>query len=322
MENSDEYMRRAANLFSGIPSIIEQGKRPVSGYVVTGSQMSAKKNRMLNDPDANTDYDAIYEIEENDEFGTGLKAIGDIEIVLRKEVAQRTSYTRGEQVSTGGRPVRLDSMDEDEVMDSIVNADGPKSESNIADAMINLLTSYVNRTTPNASESRKFNKKTNTIEKSHSQYEAQILGGFSISEIEGIHFPFSKVEKISESENIEDALSDVVSINDIINAGCRVDVAEKILNKIKSGNIETPGTKALKSYRAAMKIRKSYESRGIDYVRFSHKKGWNIDNPQTYDVRAKRNENVEDVIKRVIKSEITSMLKKLIAEEKSRHGVI
>lgn len=322
MEHSDEYMRRAANLFSGIPSVIDQSKRPISGYVVSGSQMNAKKNRMLQDPDANTDYDAVYEIDENDEFGSGLKAIGDIEIILRKEVAQRTSYTRGEQISTGGRPVRLDSMDDDEVFDSIVNADGPKAESNIADAMINLLTSYVNRSTPNASESRKLNKKTNGIDKYHSQYEAQVLGGFKLNEIEGIHFPFSRVEKISESENIEDALSDVVSINEIVSAGSRIDIAEKILNKIKSGNIETPGTKALKSYRAAMKIRKSYESRGIDYVRFSHRKGWNIDNPQTYDVRAKQNENVEDVIKRVIKSEITSMLKKLIAEEKSRHGVI
>lgn len=317
--NSDEYLKRAFESTIGINKRTEQNSRPSSGFVISKSQME-KKRKKAKDNGWNTGKDAIYELEDSDEFGDGLTAYGDIQVILKPEVAQRTSYMRGDPISSGGRPVLMGSDNKEDILDALVNADGKNKKSHMADAMINLLNSRVQRQRGENSESittsRKLKNGEVSTEKTNTVMNAQILGGYSIADVEGIYYPFSKVQKYAINTDISDVMKNIISIDEIINQRIPRNEAVHLFEKINSGSIETPAVKALKEYRMAMKIRDKYVQSGLRYVLFSHKEGMNIDNPKSYDPQAKANENVESVLKRIIASEVRSGIKKFYAQMK------
>jgi hypothetical protein len=167
----------------------------------------------------------------------------------------------------------------------------------------------------------KINKKTGDKKHGSAPLDAQILGGFRMSEIEGIHYPFSSIEKISSVTDISDVLENIVSVKEIMSKRASQAVAEQMLADIKSGKMMTPSMKSLKDYRTAMAIRKKYESRGIGYVLFAHPRGLNIDNPRTYDKTANQRAKVEDVLKKNISAEILNAVKKYVSDfKKSRES--
>ena len=141
-----------------------------------------------------------------------------------------------------------------------------------------------------------------------------------MSEIEGIHYPFSSIQKIANSSDVSDILENIVTVEEIMALKASKPIAENMLADIKSGRFIIPSINSLKEYRAAMIIRKKYESKGIGYVLFAHEKGLNIDNPRTYDRTAGPKEKVEDVLKRKIAAEIKSSVKKYISETTKRNG--
>lgn len=319
MSTSDEYLKRAFNASSGIKPSTSNKIKPSSGFVVTKSQME-KKRKLAKDRGGNDGPDAIYEIEDSDVYGDGLSAFGDIQIILRPEVSSRTSYMRGSPISSGGRPVLMNSDNREDILDAIVNSDGKDKKSHMADAIINLLKAKAGKDV-SINTSRKVNSADQSSVSSNSVMHAQILGGYSLADIEGIHYPFSRVQKVSKDTDISDAVKGIVSLNEIMSQKVSGDDAKIILSRIESGAIETPGTKALKEYRTAMKIRDKYKKKGIGYVLFAHKNGTNIDNPKSYDANSKPGESVEEVLKRQIQSEIKSGIKKFAAEMiKARSG--
>lgn len=312
---SDRYLRKAFESTIGIPSSSHSSVRPSSGFVVNRSQLEQKRKR-AKDNGWHHGQDSIYELEDSDEYGDGLTAYGDIQIVLRPEVAQRTSYMRGDPISSGGRPVLMGSDNREDVLDAMVNADGKNKKSHIADAMINLLTSYVKRNNGDTtiSTSRSVKPGSNKTEKKNTAMHAEILGGYRLGDMEGIYYPFSRVQKYSSQADVRDVLKKSISIDDVIEQKVPQADAQALLSKIHSGVIDTPAIKALRDYRTAMKIRDKYVNAGIGYVLFAHKTGMNIDNPKSYDQSAKGNETVEDVLKRIIRSEIISGMKKFYSE--------
>jgi len=311
---SEKYLKRAFDSTIGIPPSADNVLRPSSGFVVSKSQLEQKRNK-AKENGWNSGPDSIYELEDSDEFGDGLTAYGDIQIILRPEIAQRTSYMRGDPIASGGRPVLMDSENREDILDAILNADGPNKKSHMADTVINLLSSRLKKQKGESiSTSRKAVPGSNSTVKSNTQMNAQILGGYSASDIEGIYYPFSKVQKYSINADVSDATKNVISIDEIIGQKIPKSDAESLLKKIESGGINIPSLGALRDYRMAMKIRKKYVDSGIGYVLFAHKQGMNIDNPKSYDPSARGNENVEDVLKRMIRSEIISGIKKFHAE--------
>ena len=115
-KSSDEFIRQSFGARNGLPANSPLSTRPTVGYLVH--------------PDSPTPA------------GTGpneLEAQGEIEIILRKDIAQRTSYTRGDTMKTGGRLVSLTSQDEEDISDAISNADGKKARSAVADSVLGLL---------------------------------------------------------------------------------------------------------------------------------------------------------------------------------------
>jgi hypothetical protein len=193
--------------------------------------------------------------------------------------------------------------------------------SNIADSVVNMLHSSLKKDEGTFNKTTKINKKTGEKKHGNAPLDAQILGGFRMSEIEGIHYPFSSIEKISALTDISDVLENIVSVKEIMSNRASQVVAEQMLADVKSGKMLTPSMKSLKDYRTAMAIRKKYVARGIGYVLFAHAKGLNIDNPRTYDKTANQRAKVEDVLKKKIASEILSGVKKYVSEvKKSRES--
>jgi hypothetical protein len=315
---SDEALKKSFESISGLPPATSSKKRPIAGHVVTKSQIDAKRAIAAENDDWNSGPDAIYELNDSDPVGDGLTAQGGIHIILRPEVAGRTSYMRGDAISSGGRPVMMNSRDKEHIVDAYVNSDGPSKMSNIADGVVNLLHSRTHKGEALFNKTTKINNKTGEKKHGNAPLDAQILGGFRMSEIEGIHYPFSSIEKISGATDISDVLDDPISVKEIMSQRASQQVAEQMLKDIKSGKFATPAMKALRDYRTAMAIRKKYEARGIGYVLFSHPKGLNIDNPRTYDKTAGTREKVEDVLKRKIKTEIKNSVSKYISDFKKK----
>lgn len=311
---SEKYLKKAFESTVGIPPSSEKFLRPSSGFVISKSQLESKRKK-AKENGWNSGPDSIYELEDSDEFGDGLTAYGDIQIILRPEVAQRTSYMRGDPMSSGGRPVLMDSDNREDILDAILKADGPNKKSHMADAVLNLLSARLKKDKAESiTTSRKTKPGSNSTVKSNTQMNAQILGGYGASDIEGIYYPFSKVQKYSVNTEVSDVTKNIISIDEIISQRIPRSEAEALLKKINSGEINTPSVNALRDYRMAMKIRQKYVNSGVGYVLFAHKQGMNIDNPKSYDPSARGNESVEDVLKRLIKSEIISGIKKFHSE--------
>lgn len=312
--NSDEYLKKAFESTIGINPKTGDKVRPSSGFVVSKSQLEQKRKK-AKENGWNSGKDAIYELEDSDEFGDGLTAYGDIQIILKPEVSERTSYMRGNPISSGGRPVLIGSENREDILDAILNADGKNKKSHMADAVINLLNARVKKENAESiATSRKLKRGDSSTEKTNVAMHAQILGGYSLADIEGIHYPFSKVQKYAANVDISDATKNIISIDEIINQRIPRDAAQKLIDKINSGDIDIPAAKMLKEYRMAMEIRKRYVDAGVRYVLFSHKQGMNIDNPKSYDPSARPNASVEDVLKKAIRSEILSGIKKLYSQ--------
>ena len=312
MATSDEYLKKAFETTTGIHPLSDASVRPSSGFVITGSQME-KKRQDAKARGANYGPDAVYELEDSDVFGDGLTAMGDIQVVLRPEVSKRTSYMRGGAIASGGRPVAMNSDNKEDIFDAIINSDGPNKKANMADAIINLLKARVGKQ-ETVNTSRKLNTEDQSSIRSNQAIEAQILGGYSLSDIEGIYFPFSRVEKISQSTDISDVLRSVIKKEDFQKDNISQTEINSIISKINSGEISTPSSSALKNYRTAMQIRSKYTKRGIGYVLFAHRDGINIDSPKSYDPSSRPNESVEDVLSRKIKLEVATVMKKIVSQ--------
>ena len=309
MSKSDEYLKKSFESITGIKTSSQGDLSPASGFVITKSQMDEKK-RLAKERGAYAGDDAIYELEDSDVFGDGLTAHGDIQVILRPEISNRTAYMRGDPISSGGRPVLMNSDTREDILDAIANADGKNRKSHMADAVINLLKAKTGKSV-NINASRKVKNGENSSTSSNSVMHAQILGGYSLSDIEGIHYPFSKVQKVSANTEISDVTKNIITIKDIMAQKVNEHDAKILLQRIESGSIDIPSINALRDYRTAMKIREAYKKKGIGYVLFAHKDGINIDNPKSYDPNSKSGETVEEVLKRKIQSEVKSSIKKL-----------
>lgn len=285
-KSSDEFIRQSFGERNGIPSYTPLNSRPVAAYLVhPDSPMSV---------------------------GSGpneIEALGDIEIILRKDLAERTSYTRGDTMKTGGRLVPLNSTNDDDISDAITNADGKKSMSAIADSIIGLL---------KAEASKKFGSVQKSVsidssgkkQESKEIIEAQILGGFNIDDVEGISYPYEKVLRESQDEGITDLLLEFDIDSLMKSVGLSQDEIKELKSKFNMGIPDTPALNELRAYRRLSFLRKKFLKTGIEYVIFPRADGKNVDDPRTYDKTANAWDDIEDVLIARAKREIQPVLVK------------
>lgn len=285
-KSSDEFLRQSFNARNGIPANTPVNARPLSGYLVH--------------PDNPIP------------IGSGaseIEAQGDIEVILRKDVAQRTSYTRGDSMKTGGRLVPMTSDDDDDISDAISNADGGGAQSAMADSILGLLQSRASGNFSGVQKSRSISSSGGKKE-SNEIIEAQILGGFGIDDIEGISYPYEKILRESESEPVTDILISLNPDEIIKSVGFTEQESSILKSKFKMGIPETPALKELKAYRKMLSVKKRFLKGTIEYVNFPRADGKDSNDPRTYDKSANAWDDIEQVLVSRMKREIESVLAK------------
>lgn len=315
---SADVFRGEYNSRIGISKSTPNSAKPVSGYVVHRSHNEEKKRQIAASGKGNIGSDAIFEIGDTDVVGDGLTALGEIEVILKPEVSDRTSYGRGEALQSAHRPVLMNSSDADDIADALFNADGISSNKQNTDAMLHLLGAGMDKNFSSVGASRDENGKMSPVgmidsgARAHEPFEAQILGGFKKNEVEGIHYPYSKVSKIAESEDISDVVSQNTMKSKLEKLGFTPEEIAYFYSMSGGKPINTASMTKLKEYRAAKKIKEQYEGMGIGYVKFAHPQGINIENPRSYDKTANQNARVDEILKKAIDAEIDVELKKTL----------
>ena len=305
----------------GIHDETPESARPVSGYLVHKSHIDKKKNMVKQSGSGNHGSDAIFELEDSDVVGDGLTALGEIEVVLRPEVGSRTAYGIGESINTAHRPVMLTSNNRDDISDALTNTHGVESSQRNVDSMIHLLSAGIDKDFTKVGARRDGNgrmapvgKMDPSTDRAHEPFEAQILGGFKRDDVEGVHYPFSRIQKLSEQEEVQDAIPEKTITAKLTKLGFTKEEIAYFYSMSNGQPLTGASVQRLKEYRAAKKIKKKYESQGIGYVKFAHPKGINIENPKTYDKLAKGNEDVEKIIIGQILSEMEASMKTMLAK--------
>jgi hypothetical protein len=212
----------------------------------------------------------------------------------------------------------MNSNDPDDIADAIMNADGIASKKQNTEAMLHLLGAKMDKNFSSVGASMDEKGKmapVNAVDssvRSHEPFEAQILGGFKKNEVEGIHYPYSKVAKIAESEDISDVVNEQSLASKLEKLGFTPEEIAYFYSISGGRPLNTASMVKLKEYRAAKKIKEQYEGMGIGYVKFAHPQGINIENPRSYDKTASPKTRVDEILKRSIDVEVEAELKKTL----------
>lgn len=321
--SSENYAREYYSRI-GIPDTVPTDSLPVSGYLVHKSHIDAKRQQVMNSKNGNLRPDAVYEIGDEDVVGDGLTAFGDIEIVLRPSVSERTAYGRGNSISSANRPVKLNSRNREDVADAILNPGGINGDSQAQEAFLHMLSSSINNDFSNVNASRgskgampsSFDKKL-PDGSSREPFEAQILGGFDVNEIEQVNIPFKRLESAGEKEDISDAVNERTIADRLRSAGFSPEEIQYFYSIGGGKNINTQSMAMLRQYRAAQKIKTDMAGKGLNNVKFAHPTGFNIEDPRSHSKAAKGGESVESVLIKAIGNEITEAAKDMMKEMKN-----
>lgn len=313
--------RRAYETRIGIVPGVDDSIRPVSGYLVNRSQNT--KRRAMAKSEIPEGMAAPFETSENDPIGTDLSVQGDIEVILKPGVSKRTSYTRGDAVSTGGRAVAMNSNQQEDILNAIIHDDGPNAKKTMARTMLGLLKASLDddysgvtalpdskgRLTPIDKDD------PSAHERNNESYEAMILGGFNAEDVEGIHFPYSKIQKLAEDESVVDFVNNNFISSRLKKLNNSAESARIFSSLPSASEMKTESITALKEFRAAKKIKKTYEGIGVDYIKISHPTGVNIEDPRTYDRNASPLADVESILKAKITKEVDEEIQKLFKKK-------
>jgi len=313
-----EYIRKRYESRLGIPDGAPDELRPVIGYVRNKSNDKKVESNAKRD----TNPWSTAPIEEGDISPNGEVTLqGEIEVILKPEISGRTAYMRGDSMETGGRPVAMRSEDSEEILDALIHDDGADSKKNMARTIIGLLKASIdddfsglNALPDKEGRMPPVGKDDPSKDRAHETYEAQILGGFLKEDVQGIHFPYTKVSQIAESLDISDFANDKLFMDRAKRLAPSIEPSLIVSAITEKGPINTPSMQKLREYRTARNVRKKYEKSGIGYIKFSHPEGRNIEDPRNYDKMARPSDDVETIIKSLIVKEIDDMIKSSISK--------
>ena len=319
--SSENYAREYYSRI-GIPDSVDGDLLPVSGYLVHKSHTDKKKQDVMESRSGNLRPDAVFEIGDEDVVGDGLTALGDIEIVLRPGVSERTAYGRGNSISSAHRPVRLNSRNREDVADALLNSDGVSADSNRQDAFINMISASLNNDFSNVNATRgKNGKMPNSFESklpegsSREPFEAQILGGFDISDVEQVNIPFKRLEAASAKEDIGDVVNTKTIADRLRSAGFSPEEIEYFYS-IGGSQLNTESMAMLRNYRASQKMKTDLAGRGFNNVKFAHPTGFNIEDPRSHSKSPIGGDSAEATLIRAISDEIIKAAKELLNDMK------
>ena len=309
-----EYFSR-----TGLGPAVPDEQMPIFGYIVHKSHIEEKKSKIKSSRAGSLLPDAVFELKDQDEVGDGLTALGDIEIVLKSGVSNRTAYGRGGAISSGHRPVRLNSRNRDDVLDAMINTHGKNSKNSDMEAMLGLLTSSIDGNMSRVNASRDENGKlprtnSSVFENPREPFQAQILGGFDIDEIEQINYPFSKIEEDSKSVKINDLINEKTIAERLRAAGFSPEEIAYFYSIGGGEGLNTESMAMLRNYRQSQIVKDSFKKKGFLNTRIAHPDGLDIENPLTHSRSAAPRSSVESVLAENILREIQTEAERLLLD--------
>ena len=312
-ELSREYFSRI-----GIPSGVSDENMPVSGYLVHKSHINEKRTSIGSGKSGSLLPGSVFEIGDNDPVGDGLTALGDIEIVLKPGVSNRTAYGRGNAIESGHRPVLLNSRNRSDVVDAMINTHGRDNKTSDMEAMMALLSAGIDGNMSKVNMGRSEDGKMpgagkSSLDAPRKPFEAQILGGFDIDEIEQINYPFSRLNEESANVKIDDIVNEKTIAEKLRSSGFTQEEIEYFYS-IGGGKLNTQSMQMLRNYRKAQQIKADYAKKGFNNVKIAHPDGLDIENPLTHNKGANSIEKVEDALQRSIAREIIEQAEKLLKD--------
>jgi len=304
----------------GLNSDVPDEMMPVSGYVVHGDHIKKKKQAVIASGVGNSEPDSVFEVGDTDEFGDGLTAHGEIEIILKPAVSGRTAYGMGSGMKNGNKPVKLNSTNKEDVADALANLEGLNGKTESMEAMLNLLASSIDDNFSDVNSSLDENgsmRRTGQFDsskRSRNPLEAHVLGGFDIDEIEQVNYPFTKMQKIAVNEDISDVVNDSFIRMVLAKGGLNKEELEYVESAGILSQTNTESMQMLRTYRLADKMKKRYEESGINKFQVAHPSGINIFNPLSHSKIARPGQDVESVLVENIENEIREMGQRLLKD--------
>jgi hypothetical protein len=187
------------------------------------------------------------------------------------------------------------------------------------DAMMNLLSSSIDGDFSRINSSRDKNGKmprTNkpATENPREAFQAQILGGFDVDEVEQVNYPFSRIMADSASIKIDDVVNEKTVATKLRAAGFSPEEIAYFYSISDGGGIDTESMQMLRNYRQAQKVKKSLGDKGFSNVRIAHPQGLDIENPITHSSAATPRDSVEIILTENIMREIETRAESLLKE--------
>ena len=332
-KHSDASMRDSYERMNGIPEGADVDVRPASGYVVHQDMVDAAREEFIK---ANgrepTEFDRLPIAE------GPVDIYGDIELMLDPEVAGRTAVGRSDSLNNASRVVRMDSQDEDEVANAVLDAGG-KFHNDLLDSTLNHIEAHRTGSHARVTDRRGYEdpEKTSITEPAYT--EALIAGSFDLQDVALVRLGerarevrpdqriFDHPEPILGSKNgkalQEEIERDFYSTEALLRMGLTQEEIDYLQSEglMKLGNASSLGylgstqLTALLEYRKAKDLEEKFKSAGVERVVHLHPSGKDLMDPNSYGTDASL--GTVDEIRRVrLERTIVEEARKAIARRK------
>jgi head-tail adaptor len=327
-DHSTPDIRRLYEAQIGMPRDLAPQLRPASGYVThpDWDEAAAEKFSALNEGKEPNEFSSLP----RGAYGA-VDSYGQVDLVLRPEVAERAAYGHGDSISTMLLPTRLDETDPEKVFSALLSSNGRELHT-IDRQILGML--EANRTGSfKYLNSLHGASNPDGEENLYRQYfEALIPGSFGVEDVAAVRMPFHylSVRTVSAQDRLsgKDALEQTKKIRDEFFSTemlQRMGFSEEeiqyvmgMLDNFKNFSAEKPNipymTKQLQQlldFRVAKERKAKIEAKGIQ-LQVSHHMNADPFNPASYG--GKEGDDIEQILHR----KVLESIPKAVREERER----
>ncbi len=334
--NAASDLRANYDLSNGIALNAPAEARPINGYLYHATHDDAI-DKHLNDlagPQLERYADLWDPGVEGAPWGNAHSMGGDIDLVLRPEVSDRTHYTNGSAMYRQGVPVPMNSDNPAEILAALIplNRDGEKQPHAItANDVSQLLeagitgdwTSYANKSAtyrggiPGMNPLTVSGRPASLSNQEH--HQAQVLGGVQLDDIEFVRYPIDKANWRSRILTDDDVgRNDKSSLTALRNAGFSDSEIDYFYAAVRDGRVSgLHNATWLKQALVAQDAKVRFDRMGVD-VMFTNPDGIDLLNVDTF-MSGLTNLNISgetapEVLRKRIRMEIIDRAEELLLD--------
>jgi hypothetical protein len=305
-DNSAIAMRKYYDLRNGFDINTPTSDRPVSGHLYHATHDDVVNDLItsLDGPNMERLPD-FFDPQGPAPWGDSAQMGGDIDVVLRPEVSNRTHYGFGDAMTRGAVPVPMNSNNADEILAANTprwnrgTEDGPFSNTRkMHDLLKAGITSNYRDLNPDGEH-----------------HEAQILGGIELDDVEFVRYPVNKLNWKNQQLTDRDVGSkDKSSRQALRNAGFSESEIDYFYAAVLDGRVTgLRNVNWLRQNIAARKANERFERIGLD-VKFTNPDGIDLMNVDTFLTTGVSATNAAEAIRQRITMEIVNNAKELLVD--------